>query len=332
MTSKAMGAPLPAAVRRWDALTAQEQLAAVREVCGSKGPALIKRYKGVIAVGAGFKKSADAVSKTICLGLLVKKKQTRNLSHPVPERLLVSLVRDGKRVRFSIPSDVEELGKAQPHFNAALGVRAFSRNNSTQGVPGAVCCIVQDASQPPNRFVLGCRHVLALSLLTTGCAAFNDTDVADRAMTTKVGGLFAVLPMAPDGQPCLDAALAIIDSSAQVDWSSDNGIRPLNVEPGVDQPLNCIVFTPDGPLSAVFVKEWANVPLKYAQCGTVVIAAAYQFQAPTIGGHSGSPVMSLDGTLHGMHFYGDPSQSLAMAIPAFMLFQPGLFGVDFQLA
>ncbi len=322
----------PVAERRWNELLPEQQLAVVREVCGNKGAALLKRFDGVLAVGAGFKKSANEVTETICLGLLVKRKRTRGVGRPVPERVVVSLAREGKRVRLSIPTDVEELGKGEPHdVNVAEGVRAFNRNNPNQGVPGAACCVVVDVNQPANRFVLGCRHVLALSLITTGCSAFNATDVADRGMTTRIGQLFFPLPMAPNGQPCLDGAISFLDPSIPVDWLSPQGVRPTIVEPGVRQPQNCFVFTPNGPLRAVFVKEWANVPLQYAGCGTVIIAGAYQFQAATVGGHSGSPVMSPDGTLFGMHFWGDPRQQLAMAIPAFMLFQSGRFPVDIRL-
>ena len=52
----------PASIRRWDSSTASEQLATVREVCGTRGKALIKSFDGGLAVGAGFKKSANEVS------------------------------------------------------------------------------------------------------------------------------------------------------------------------------------------------------------------------------------------------------------------------------
>lgn len=332
MATKKNASSPPAALRRWKALTPAQQLAAVREVCGSQGQSLLKQFDGAIAVGAGFKKSANQVTEDICLGILVVKKRRGRMARPVPAHVVVTLVREGKRIRLSIPTDVEELGRGQPHaVNIAQGIRAFDRNDASQGIGGAACCIVADANQPANRFVLGCRHVLALSLLTTGCAAFNETDVADAGMTTRIGQLYFPLPMAPDGTPCLDGAIALLDSSIPVDWQSQ-GIRPTSVEPGVRQPLNCFVFTPAGPLQATFVKEWANVPLPYANCGTVTIAAAYQFQAATVAGHSGSPVMSSDGTLFGMHFWGDPDQQLAMSIPAFMLFQRGRFPVTIQLA
>jgi hypothetical protein len=323
----------PASIRRWDSSTASEQLATVREVCGTRGKALLKSFDGGLAVGAGFKKSANEVSDEICLGVLVQRKVEEPHVRPIPKRVEVFLIRGGKRTKFSIPTDVEELGDGEPHagLNLAQGVRAFHRTNAGQGVPGAVCCIVADTSVPPNHYVLGCRHVLALSLLTSGCAAFNATDVADRAMTTRFAELHATLPMAANGQPCLDAAISMIHPGSQVGWLAPGNVRALAIEPGVQQPSNCLVYTPNGPLPAIFVKEWANVPLPYPSCGNVVIAAAYQFKSPTQGGHSGSPVMTLQGLLFGMHFWGDTAKQIAFAIPAFVLFQPGLFSLNFHL-
>ena len=323
---------LSVGMRRWNELNPGQQLAAVREICGTRGMALQKRFDGVIAVGAGFKMSAGIVSEAICLGLLVQKKRTIRVARPIPPRLGFSLKRGASRLRISVPTDVEELGEGEPHaVNVAQGIRAFNRHNPSQGVPGAACCLVEDVNQPSDRYVLSCRHVLALSLISGECAAFNDTDVADRAMSTRIGQLFFPLPMASNGQPCLDGAISLLDPSIPVQWQAQ-GVTPATVEPGVDQPSNCYVFTPNGPLPAAFVKEWANVQLQYANCGTVVIAGAYQFQADTVGGHSGSPVMTQDGTLFGMHFWGDPGQRLALAIPAFMLFQHGRFPVDIRLA
>lgn len=334
MAGKRRRAAVPASIQRWEAMDHEEQLAVVREVCGSKGRMLIQRFDGTLAVGAGFKKSANEISDRICLGLLVGKKGVEDVTRPVPERIGVYVIRGGKRILLSIPTDVEELGYGEPQaaVNLALGLRAFNKNNPAQGILGAACCIVADTNNPPNHFILGCRHVLALSLLTTGCAAFNATDVADPAMQSRVADLFFSLPMAANGQPCLDAALAIIPPGTQVGWMAAGGTRQIAVEPGVQRPLQCNVYSPRGPIPAGFVKEWANLPLPYPNCGQVVIAAAYQFQAATQGGDSGSPVMTAQGLLHGMHIWGDPAQQLAIAIPAFVLFRPGLFPVNIRLA
>jgi hypothetical protein len=315
----------------WGALTSTEKLAAVREVCGTRGPQLKKKFDGVLAVGAGFKKSKNQVSEDICIGFLVEKKRERQLKRPVPQHVTVFLVRDGAKVRYKIPTDVEELGSGSPHaeVNLALGIRAAAPQNAARGVPGAACCVVEQVDQPSNRYVLGCHHVLALSLLTQQCNAEPST-VRARGSAELVGSLFEYIPMSGTGQPCLDAAIALVDPGAGVSWNS-SGVVPTQVEPGVQSPRGCRVYTPDGDLPAQFVKEWANVPLPYPSCGQVVIECAYQFLADTKGGHSGSPVMEPDGTLHGMHFWGDVSQRLAFAIPAFVLFRPGLFSVSFRL-
>jgi len=315
-------------------MDASEQLATVREVCGAKGKKLLKNFDGALAVGAGFKKSANEVSEEICLGVLVQKKIDSPDIRPIPARVEVFVARQGQRTKVSIPTDVEELGDGEPHaaLNLAQGVRAFNRLNKAQGVPGAVCCIVADQSNPSSLYVLSCGHVLALQLITQGCAVFNATDVADRAMTTRIAELHAVLPLIPNGKPCLDAAISMIIPGSQVGWLGPGNVRPRAVEPGVQQPANCFVYTPNGPLPAIFVKEWANIPLPYPQCGKIVIAAAYQFKAATIGGHSGSPVMTPQGLLFGMHFWGDSANQVAFAIPAFVLFQPGRFALNIQLA
>ena len=312
-----------------------EQLSLVREVCGTRGRQLTKRFTDALAVGAGYKKSGGEVSSDICLGLLVKRKKKRlgGLVRPIPQRIEVVVQRGGKRVRVAIPTDVEELGKGKPQaFNLAKGICAFNRRNSAQWVNGAACAVVVDKAEPANRFILGCHHVLALSRATAACKPVKTTDVGGRSSHSKFGQLFYPLPMAADGRPCLDAAISLIDHDSEVHWTSSDGIRPLRVEPGVKQPANCFVFTPDGPLPARFVKEWANYTLPYPRCGMVVIAAVYQFVAPTLGGHSGSPVMTTDGTLFGMHFWGDPAQQMALSIPAFVLFQSGLFPLNFDLA
>lgn len=73
----------------------------------------------------GLKKLAGAVTGAICLGMLVAKRrmQIRRIARPVPPRAFVWLVRAGKRVRISIPADIEEVGKGRPHgpFNLARG-------------------------------------------------------------------------------------------------------------------------------------------------------------------------------------------------------------------
>jgi hypothetical protein len=237
-----------------------------------------------------------------------------------------------KRVRYLIPTDVEEIGSGRPQAtqNLAHGIRSSATNDPARSLRGAACCIVSQKGQPGNRFLLGCRHVLALSLLTQRCEAV-DTLIRPHASADVVGHLYEYLDFGASARPCLDAAIALATPAAAISWDAGN-VAPSRVEPGVARPLGCTIYTPDGPRPATFVKEWANLRLPYPGCGTVTIAAAYQFIADTIEGDSGSPVMDGEGTLHGMHFWGDPAQRIAFAVPAFMLFRPGLFSVEFELA
>lgn len=314
---------------KFQALPEEQQLAIVREVCGRRGADLIKKY-GVCAVGAGYKKSDGAVLPQTCIGFLVGHKKT-DPDNPVPPEIITFIQEKGKRTLYAIPTDIEEMGSGAPQFaaNLAHGIRAVAAKNQALALKGATCCIVRQKNSTSNRFLLGCHHVLALSLLSTQCSA-ADAYVRPRNSTETVGRLYEYLPLAASGRPCLDAALALASPSASLQWSA-GGRRPTKVEPGVQRPLACRIYTPEGDIPATFVKEWANVPLPYPRCGMVVIEAAYQFVAPTLEGHSGSAVMESDGTLHGMHFWGDVTQNMAFAIPAFMLFRPGRFSVDFEL-
>lgn len=328
---KRLGTNSSASSINWSNLTAEEKLAVVRNLCGLRGNQLKRRFDGVLAVGAGYKKSSCEISREICIGFLVQKKRKRRLKSPIPSHISAYINRNGRKIHLRIPTDVEELGSGKLHsaINLALGIRASSVKDDAVGVPGAICCVVEQIDQPLNRYVLGCHHVLALSLLTMNCSATQST-IRDRSANRIIGHLFDFTAMSGDGQTCVDAALALVDPRADVRWNR-SGVSPSSIDPGVEPPEGCFVYTPDGRLPAHFVKEWANVPLLYPQCGQVVIESAYQFQADTIGGHSGSPVMKPDGTLHGMHFWGDVSQSMAFAIPAFVLFRPGLFSVNFRL-
>ncbi|WP_426175975.1 trypsin-like serine protease [Massilia sp. TWR1-2-2] len=314
---------------KFSALTPDEKLAIVRHVCANRGKFLIKKFD-VCAIGAGYKKTGGEVLAEVCIGFLVDKKKA-GIAKPVPPYITAYVHNGMNRTRYKIPTDVEELGNGVPHAmqNLANGISSSATANQALSLRGAACCIVVQKKQPTNRFLLGCHHVLALSLLNPQLKA-TDTYIRPRSSPNVVGRLYEYLTMSAFGKPCLDAAIALANPASEIFWNA-NGVMPRYVEPGTNRPLACAIFTPNGPRAAQFVKEWANVPLRYPGCGDVVIEAAYQFLADTAPGDSGSPVMEQNGTLHGMHFWGDETQRMAFAIPAFMLFRPGRFSIDFEL-
>jgi len=315
-------------LNEWDKFSHSEKIEILRLICGEYGTILKRRFSSILAIGLGFKTKGNFVVKDLCLAFLVKEKKDGK-PRPVPPAIKFSLNFRGKRTRLAIPTDVEELGEGKPHavVNVAGGIHAVLAQNPQIGIFGSACCVVSQDDNAQNRYVLGCHHVLALSLLTRDCDA---EDGYLQVGNQTIGRLYEYLPMSASGQACIDAAIAILDPDVPVIWEQPN-IAPSNVSPGITQPSNCWVFSPNGPLQAEFVREWADVPLNYPNAGTVIIRAAYQFSADTKPGHSGSPIMEPDGTLHGMHFWGDSSRRMSFAIPAFVLFQPGLFSVSFNL-
>jgi hypothetical protein len=314
----------------FDGLSEEEQLAIVRHLCGQRGKRLVRQF-GVHAIGAGYKKAAGRLLPTICIGFLVDAK-TDTPAKPVPPQITTYIQRGGRRVRCLVPTDIEEIGAGHPQKmqNLANGIHSSATADAALSLRGAACCIVAQKDKPENRFLLGCQHVLALSLLGQRCGGI-DALIRPHGSPEVVAQLYEYAELTASGKPCLDAAIALANPAARIFWGAGT-IVPQRVEPGVNRPLDCMIFTPNGPRPARFVKEWANVPLPYPGCGMVTIAAAYQFVADTIAGDSGSPLLDRQGTLHGMHFWGDPEQRLAFAIPAFMLFQPGLFSIDIALA
>lgn len=314
--------------RNWAALTQQEQLDVLRRLCGSKEAVLKKRYSDILAIGVGYKTKDGKPLTEVCLGFLVKTK-TSNKPCLVPSFLNFYVYISGKRTLLCIPTDIEEVGDGVPHgvINVASGVRAVSTQNNLYWVNGSACCVVVQSDEPNNRYVLGCHHVLALSLLTQGG---NIADAFLLSQGQKIGRLSKYLPMSGTGAPCLDAALSILEPNMPVIWEGPF-IAPSGVGNGINPPANCKLYTPRGPLATQYVKEFANIPLYYPKIGTVIIRAAYQYYADAEEGDSGSPLMEPDGTLQGMHFWGDSARRIAFAIPAFILFQPGLFSINFNL-
>lgn len=322
----------PASSPTWDKLGREEQLALLVRLCTARAAEFRRKFDGVLTLGVGYKTQGGERTEALCLAFLVKSKKEK-VHRPVPKSVAAFVERDGRRLRVYVPTDLEELGDGAPHANVNLasGVLAVGLPNPAVKCTGAVCCLVRQTDTPANVYALGCHHVLALSAQTQGCAALVSEVISNDLPGQPVGQLFEYLPMSPNVRSCQDAAIALLDSAVNATWVH-SGRTPLRTETASHEPPGCRIYTPRGVLPAAYVKTWMDVPLFYPNCGWVYIARTYQFQADTLPGDSGSAVMSDDGTLYGMHFWGQSSNRLSMAIPAATLFSPGLFSVDFSLA
>lgn len=321
-----------ASLLTWDTLGRDEQLALLVKLCTARAAEFRRKFDGVLTLGVGYKTQGGERTKALCLAFLVKDKKDK-VGRPVPETIVAFIERGGRRLRVYVPTDLEELGDGGPHVNANLasGILAAGLPNPAVRCTGAVCCLVRQIDAPSNVYALGCHHVLTLSAQTQGCAALVSEVISNDLPSQPVAQLFEYLPMSPNVRSCHDAAIALLDSSVNATWLH-SGRRPLRTETAAHEPPGCRIYAPRGVLPASYVKTWIDVPLFYPNCGWVYIARTYQFQADTLPGDSGSAVMSDDGTLYGMHFWGQSSNRLSMAIPAATLFSPGLFSIDFDLA
>lgn len=312
----------------WGDLPEAKQLEVLVELQKRRGEALKQKLSNVLSIGLGHKTTANEIQNELCLGFLVKKKSDR-AKDQVPATVVTTVVHEGLRRRVYVPTDVEELGLGAPQHaagaalatNAADGILLASPSAPALRARGAVCALVRLKGQP-DLFVLSCHHVLTLSEKLGRCRVLTDAVVAD-ARGVPYAQLFEFVPMAPGRASQIDAAISIVQPGHAVTWVH-SGARPVRVDFGTSKPLNCTIYAPGRRLGARYVKTWREVPLQYPGC-VVQLAAAYQFAARTVDGDSGSPVMDSDGTLHGMHFWGNPATGLALSIPAGLLFQPSVF-------
>jgi hypothetical protein len=312
-------------------LPEKTQLKVLADLTERRGRELRRRYSNILAVGLGQKAVAGKVLPQLCLGFLVREK-SRGAPAQVPASVTTTVRYRGRLRRVSVPTDVEEAGQGEPQLatNAADGVLIASPSNAALRAKGAVCCLVRVQGRS-GLYVLSCHHVLTLSGTLGQCRVQRDALVADGS-GVPYAQLFDWVPMTPGAPSQLDAAISLVQAGNNVVWGH-SGMQATAVDFGETKPENCSIFAPQGRvIPARFRKVWRELELPYPGC-LVKIATAYQFDAQTFGGDSGSPVMDANGRLYGMHFWGDPQRSFALSIPAGLLFGPRVFAAGrLQLA
>lgn len=321
-TPKAKAQPVASSTDLWEQLPSEKQLQVLAWLCRSRSKLLKREFPEALSVGVGHKTTAGKRLPTLCLAFLVLRKA--EAGKQLPQTIRTTIKIDGRRRQVHVPTDVEELADSGPHLatNTAAGILVVSASQPAIRGTGAVCCLVRAKGQP-DLFALSCHHVLTLSPKVGQCRIVMDALVADR-QGVPFGQLFEAVPMTPHQPSQIDVAIARVEAGSMVQWVH-SGMQPKSTDMGLSKPQNCTIYAPGRLVDAVYVKTWPEVRLPYPGCGDVQIVCAYQFQAATKPGDSGSPVIGGDGTLYGMHFWGSPSNNFAMAIPAGYLFGQGVF-------
>lgn len=314
----------------WQELDAREQTEVLESLAKTRRARYLREYPELLGVGQGYKRVSGERLPQRCFAFLVRKKTKR--VPQLPEFISATVTHGRKRRRVEVPTDVEAIGRgstAHLGVNAAAGVFVGSAQNPGLNATGSICCLVRVLGRR-ELFALSCNHVLTLSSLIAGGGVAEDAILALRSPHLPFGHLATYSPLKAGAPNQIDAALATVDPATQ--WSY-NGAKAARVVMGLVEPEGCGVFTPRGLEPATWVKTYYDVALPYPTAGLIRIAAAYQFEAATLPGDSGSAVMDNSRTLYGMHFWGDPVNNFSLAIPAGYLFTPGVFGgLRLQLA
>lgn len=321
---------LSKATQRWISLPKNVQLEVLQKVWAEQSAAIRQEYPNVASVGLGYKAVNGVLQPYMSLAFLVDKKSSNGAQ--LPTAIKTSVLHEGKRLPVSIPTDVEEFGDSGPQlsYDASGGVIVRSVQVPGKAAGGAVCCLVK-VDGKRGLHMLSCHHVLTLAEHVGACRAASNVTVFTPD-GNRIGVLVENASLTPGAASQVDAAIALIDDGTDVTWRH-SGMQPRSVNMGeAEPPRDCTVYAPDGSLiSAKYNKTFPDTHIEFPNCGVIRIDC-YKFDAKTRRGDSGSPIISEDGTLQAMHFWGDNGGTFSLAIPAGYLFSPGLFSGELILA
>ena len=329
----------------WGRLPAPQQLRIVRTLVQQRGPAWMKRWPALRALGAGYRlrrkhdgSGALEVVREVCICFFVQRKWKTNRAHPLklPSHVQARPVLHGRRIAVRIPTDVEALPSGGPQADAAnltAGICVTSPGISP--VLGSACAVVKTADGAHH--LLTCAHVVSRQLAQPSVGTICKT--ADQ---TPIGSVFDVA--SSTGDHAVDAVLVRIDDPAFrgiLQWgnriqkrATPSDVAALGMQGGLQVLVRKSVPLHGGnpeirpePMDAEFrCHIQYPMPLSYARIGgtTRVFAELIQYVANTRPGDSGAAVINQKGTLVGMHFWGGDNGT-GYAIPAWALFRPGTF-------
>jgi hypothetical protein len=247
-------------------------------------------------------------------------------------------------VRVLIPTDVSEFYGGAPHANLDLTEGIVSRRTNTLIDYGSSCCLVQNATGG-ERYLLTCYHVFSPSLSDSP----GDIDCVASGGGTPIGPMLEVAdPQSTTA--ALDAALALMED-ASVGVVSTWGRYPSacatefdiqSLHPGAELFVHGRRVAPAfggqpevtrlAPLPATFQSVFPNpIPFDYRRTAGKVLyfADTLQYVAGVRPGDSGAAVLDGEGTLFGMHFYGQDTIGFAFSAPR--LFDANIFPFDIVL-
>lgn len=330
-----------AAADQWERLSERTQFRLIRAVAQRRGPAFKKMFPNVVGIGTGYRTvgEASSIRKEFCLRFLVKRKweDRRNRQGKIPSLIQAYWNSKGRLHRVLIPTDVSLL-YGRPHQSLDLTDGIVSFDGAQPIEYGSASCLVHRQGMPNERYLLSCYHIFVPSMTyPRPDDPFTATDGA--------GSSLGSLSFAADPSRTVDAALLQIVNQAageislwgcditRVASSSDFQYLPYK------GPFTLYARRATPPTVAG-ANRTAPLPVSlvgYHDIGTTFpygdrsfdFGGTIQYQAPVRPGDSGCPLLDSDGTLFGMHFFGNSTEGYALAAPS--LFADGVFEVDIEM-
>jgi hypothetical protein len=233
--------------------------------------------------------------------------------------------------------DQHTAGTVQARLDATDGIRVIDAENENNRCLGSFCCVVCNRQKPSERYLLSCHHVLTLSVNSSKFFPVGRADVHTRIPDASRGELFDFAHLGDGTDFGCDAALARLNVSDDLQmW----GASPSAIADPFDRPTSLSVMVPranpdppvkrTSPIPADFIDVQFGQMIPFNNNIAVRFEAVVRYRAATVKGDSGSAVVGPDGTLYGMHFY-EFDNGIACAIPAYILFRPGLFSINIKL-
>lgn len=325
-----MASTRPEAIR-WDRLSPEERerwFAAAQQIARRESRRKQQRFgPGVLGIGVGFRtkgKDRKTYRELVIRVTVDQKLPPEQLQAEHVPVIPPSFTVRRRGVAYAIPTDVPELKAVDLQGRTRLNVR-----HQGTTLKGSICCLLRD-TQTHDLFILSCKHVLGAASRTERCRGKHQLRIdlrnPDRIMVAQVarrGDLAAIYP--GSSAYSLDAAIARVDQEHAVSSRINRKIArrlggaPL---PGTKVFLPAASAALRGEIIAVTeAMEIPNYP-----CGLARSRKLYRVTFPAImevkplnrqpeNGDSGSPLLTPDGTLIGMHFAKGPNgNGLAMPI------------------
>jgi hypothetical protein len=319
------------ASERWDTLAPAEQMALALEIARTREQELRLAYPDILSVGAGYASKGRGQRRRfkdiVCVRFMVAKKwpsqsPLKNSPRALPRHLWCYASINGERVLCAAPTDVAcgtDYARIKPHSDS--GLISAQTADGQGGEQGVITCAVHIPGDTQGLYALGCLHVFCLTAAywpSVPSVTITNGSGASIAQSSRYHG--AIVDNVPNS---CDAALAVATDSDAV-LQAIAGPRPKLFAQSKDQlPGAFTICTARGKISATKPTLWvgSQLALPYpTPKGTYHVSQPeiVESSAATQDGDSGSPVVSLDGSLLlGMHIAGDGQT--AFMIPTFEL-------------